>query len=183
MFSSIIRSSGVTLTSVPLIAEHMLCFLISANLTLITDFTIFAILISPINVYLTDSLNPIDEFKPILKDRKRDKKLEFHSIEKWSDYGEVERFNIPAINDSLIINKKFFKYPEQFSEILKELDKNLSKDIKFDDLMKKIYSNINDIWLEEKCEGNSNKTLKDNFEFISQKFFKSIKEDQNHIWA
>ena len=32
----------------------------------------------------------------ILKDRKRDKKLEFHSIEKWSDYGEVERFNIPA---------------------------------------------------------------------------------------
>ena len=63
MFSSIIRSSGVTLTSVPLIAEHMLCFLISANLTLITDFTIFAILISPINVYLTDSLKNLNRIR------------------------------------------------------------------------------------------------------------------------
>lgn len=154
-----------------------------SNLLLLTDKLFKDPKKVSINVYLTDSLNPIDEFKPIMKDKKRGKKVTFQSLEKWSEFGEVERFNMPAINDSLIINKKFFKYPDHFGEILKELDKNLSKDINFEELLKKLYLSTDHDWLEETCEGNSRKKLKENLEFIAQKFYNYIKEDKNHIWA
>ncbi|GAH37263.1 unnamed protein product, partial [marine sediment metagenome] len=103
----------------------------------------------PINVYLTDSLNPINEFTPIIEDKKRNKKNKFQSLDKWHTYGEVERFNMPAINDSLVINVKFFKYSEKFGELLKELDKNLVKFNVFDDLIGSIYKSIDHKWLEE----------------------------------
>jgi endogenous inhibitor of DNA gyrase (YacG/DUF329 family) len=151
-----------------------------SNLLLLTNKLFINSQKIPINVYLTDSLNPIDDFKPILKTKKNHK---FHSVVRWSDFGNVERFNMPAINDILIINKKFFNYPDKFGELLKELDKNLTEDVLFEDLLKKIYDNTENGWLEEKCEGESDKKLRENFEYIVRKLYKYVREDKNHIWA
>lgn len=139
-----------------------------------------------INIYLADSLNPINEFTTILEDKKdkeKDKKHKISSLDKWHTYGEVERFNMSAINDSLVINIKFFKYTDQFGDLLKELDKYLSKDLSFDNMLKSIYNSVEDNWLDELCEGSSNETLRNNFEHMAKKLYDFVKKDKNHIWA
>jgi methylase of polypeptide subunit release factors len=155
-----------------------------SNLLLLTDKLFKSAQKIPINVFLTDSLNPIDEFQKTVKDKKANKEHKIRGIEQWSDFGEIERFNMPAIDDSLIINKKFFKYPEKFGLLLKELDKHLSKGLEFEKLLKKIYESIDDTWLNEICEGTTtNKNLRDNFKYIAKKFYNYVKKDKNHIWA
>ncbi|MBA7711871.1 hypothetical protein ES703_120838 [subsurface metagenome] len=166
-----------------------------SNLLLLTDKIFNNREIIPINIFLADSLNPINEFiRDIDKTKLYKKKLktdrfkevkEITSLEKWgvSEYGEVERFNMPAINDSLAINVKFFRYIEQFGDLLRILDKNLSKDIELVDMLRMIYKSSKDDWLEESCEGLSEKKLRDNFEYIAKKLYKYVKEDKNHIWA
>ena len=154
-----------------------------SNLLLLTDKLFKNPRNISINIYLTDSLNPIDEFQSIVKDKKANMEHKIYSIEKWSDFGEVERFNMPAINDSLLINKKFFKYPEKFGVLLKELDKNLSKTFEFEKLLEKIYNNVDNAWLNEVCEGKTSKKLGDNFKYIAKKFYNLVVDDKNHIWA
>lgn len=166
-----------------------------ANLLLLTD-KLFGIGTKvPINIFLADSLNPINDFISDIDKSKLYKKVEkkgrikevtkISSLEGWgaSTYGETERFNMPAINDSLVINIKFFKYTEQFSELLKELDRFLSKKIEFNEMLKKIYKSINDSWLDEICEGSTTEKLRKNFEYLAKKLYDFVQLDKNHIWA
>jgi len=130
----------------------------------------------PINVFLADSLNPIDEF---------DITSQFTTLDKWgtAKFGETERFNMSSINDSIVINVKFFKYSDKFGNLLKELDKKLSKKSKFDDIINSTYSSLDDKWLDEYCEGSSKETLRDNFEYIAENFYNLLKKEEDHIWA
>ena len=149
-----------------------------SNFLLLTDKLFSDSAKIPINIYLADSLNPINEFSA-------SKKEKFHSLDKWgtAHFGHVERFNMTAINDSLVINLKFFKYSEKFGILLKELDRYLSKNIDFSKLLNNIYNSIDDNWLDENCEGTEDESLRDNFEYIAEKLYKIIQKDHNHIWA
>jgi len=154
-----------------------------SNLLLLTDKIFGASSKIQINIFLADSLNPINDFvsdldktklyKKGLKDDERRKEAKsIVSLEKWgaSLYGESERFSMTAINDSIVININFFKYSDLFGDILKELDRHLSKELRFEELLELIYKNLDTRWLEEFCEGSEDKTLRDNFEYMAQKF-------------
>ncbi len=153
-----------------------------ANLLLLTDKLFPKNKNIPINVFLADSLNPITEFSTVIEDKKAGEKYKF-SLDKWHTFGEVERFIMPAINDNLVINIKFFKYAYQFGELLKELDRYLSQKLNYNDMLDKIYQSVDVSWLNELCEGSSDKNLKDNFEYIAMKLYNFIQNDKNHIWA
>jgi hypothetical protein len=131
----------------------------------------------PINVYLTDSLNPINEF---------DASTKHVSLEKWSGtFGNSERFHMLSVNESIPINVKFFKYFDKFGDLLKELDNNLSREKSIEDIINKVYDSVDDDWLDELCEvinGKANKTLRENFNYIAEKIFNLLLKDQNHIW-
>jgi len=154
-----------------------------SNLLLLTDKLFKNLHKIPINVYLTDSLNPIDEFTPIIEDKMTMKMHKFQSFDKWHTFGEIERFNMPAINDSLVINKKFFNYTKQFGNLLKELDIYLSKNLDFDVMLNYIYNSVENSWLDELCEGQSTTTLRSNFEYIANKLYSYVENDKNHIWV
>lgn len=153
-----------------------------SNLLLLTDKLFPKNTTISINVFLADSLNPINEFSTVIEDKKAGKKYKF-SLDKWHTYGEVERFIMPAINDALAINIKLLKYSDQFGELLKELDRYLSRNLTFNDMLDAIYQSIDVSWLNELCEGSSDKKLKDNFEYIAKKLYDFIQKDKNHIWA
>lgn len=121
------------------------------------------------NIFLCNSLFPV-------------KLVKFKDMQ----FGQTLEFKLPTINESIVINKKFFsnKYQRSFGHALSILDALMTKEYTDKDDFEGAINNILErdefLWMEEKIFLEN--TLKDNFIFIAKKFYNFTTNNKDHIW-
>ncbi|OLS22514.1 MAG: Modification methylase VspI [Candidatus Heimdallarchaeota archaeon LC_3] len=132
----------------------------------------------PVNIYLTNSLFPVEY-----------KKLKLNRFQKSLDTGRFLIFPMDSINQTIEIPDIFYssEFSSKFADLLRKLDLLLiDQGISEIEFLKELNTelNISDYnWLTMET-GPAKSSLKEIFiDKIAKKIFKLCKNDQNHIWS
>ncbi|MHA1252196.1 MAG: N-6 DNA methylase, partial [Candidatus Helarchaeota archaeon] len=126
----------------------------------------------PINIFLTDSLNPIER-----------------NPQSDMIWGVHYTFSLGSIGN-LIINNKFFhkrsdkdphNYLQEFSKFLLYIDEEMTKKAKLEEIIDGFDKKFQNKWLDEKIQGCPN-TYRDNIHYIIKTLTELHSQKKNHIW-